>query len=75
MIALTRLDGTEILLNADLVEWVERTPDTLVCLTNGERVMVKETPEELRRRVIEFRRAIVTGPGTGPADGQGGTKS
>jgi flagellar protein FlbD len=62
MIAVTRLDGTPILLNADLVEWIEQTPDTLVGLVNGERFMVRETPDELLRRVVEFKRSVASGP-------------
>jgi len=62
MIAVTRLDKTPMILNADLVEWIERTPDTLIGLVNGERFLVLETPEELVRRVIDFKRSVVAGP-------------
>ena len=62
MIAVTRLDGTEMVLNADLVEWIEQTPDTMVGLVNGERFLVRENPDELVRRVIEFKRSVLTGP-------------
>jgi flagellar protein FlbD len=62
MIAVTRLDGSEMVLNADLVEWIERTPDTVVGLVNGERFLVRESPDELVRRVIEFKRSVLSGP-------------
>jgi flagellar protein FlbD len=62
MIAVTRLDGAPMLLNADLIEWIERTPDTVVGLVNGERVLVLETPDELVRRVVDFKRSILAGP-------------
>lgn len=62
MIAATRLDGTSILLNAELVEWIEETPDTLVVLVNGEHLMVRESPEELLRRVVDYKRSILAGP-------------
>jgi flagellar protein FlbD len=62
MIPVTRLDGTCIVLNVDLVQWVEETPDTVVVLSNGERLLVKESAGELVRRAIEFKRAVAAGP-------------
>ena len=62
MITVTRFDGTEIVLNIDLVQWIEQTPDTVVSLTNGERLLVRESPEEIVLRAVAFRRAIATGP-------------
>jgi flagellar protein FlbD len=62
MIAVTRLDGASMLLNADLIEWIEQTPDTLVGLVNGERFMVRDTPEELVRRIVDFKRSVLAGP-------------
>lgn len=61
MIAVTRLDGTELLVNEDLVLTVEHTPDTLLTFTTGARIVVRESPAELRSRVIEFRRAVLDG--------------
>lgn len=73
MIAITRLDGSAMLLNIDLMASIEQTPDTLIALVNGEKLLVRETPEELVRRVIDFKRAILDGrvgrPGGGvPAE-------
>jgi flagellar protein FlbD len=62
MIPVTRLDHTPMFLNADLIEWIERTPDTVVGLVNGERILVRESPEQIVERVIEFKRAIAAGP-------------
>jgi flagellar protein FlbD len=62
MIAVTRLDGTSMWLNSELVEWIEQTPDTLVGLVNGERFMIRESPEEVLRRVVDFKRSILAGP-------------
>jgi flagellar protein FlbD len=62
MIAVTRLDGASMLLNADVIEWIEQTPDTLVGLVNGERFLVRDSPEELVRRIIDFKRSIMAGP-------------
>lgn len=74
MISVTRLDGAEIYLNADLVETIEPTPDTLICLANGSKLVVRETPEEVVDRVIAFRRALLAGPVVrASADLEGGT--
>jgi len=72
VIKLTRLNGSEIVLNADLIEVLESTPDTVVSLTTGKKFVVKEEPDEVIRRVIDYRRAI-RGPlalaGGAPAGG------
>lgn len=62
MIRLTRINHVALLLNSDLIEHVEVTPDTVVSLTNGQKFMVLESPDELISRVIEFRRSIVNPP-------------
>jgi flagellar protein FlbD len=58
MIAVTKLNRTEILLNSDLIEHVEETPDTVILLTNGHGLHVRESKEQVLQKVIEFRRAI-----------------
>jgi flagellar protein FlbD len=62
VIKLTRLSHQEIVLNSDLIEWVEATPDTVITLTTGQKLRVEETPDELIQRVVEFRRAIFARP-------------
>jgi flagellar protein FlbD len=62
VIAVTRLDGVTMLLNADVVEWIEQTPDTLIGLLNGERFLVREPPDEIVRRIVEFKRSLFAGP-------------
>ena len=62
MIAVTRLDGSALVVNADLIEWIEQTPDTVIALTNGEKLLVRESGDELVRRVVAFKRAIAIGP-------------
>lgn len=59
MIRLTRLNHVPLIVNADLIEHVEITPDTVVALTNGQKFMVLETAEEVVEKVIQFRRAIL----------------
>ncbi|MCS7026074.1 MAG: flagellar FlbD family protein [Bryobacteraceae bacterium] len=58
MIRLTRLNHAPIYLNSDLIEHVELTPDTVITLTNGQRFMVLESPDEVVQRICDFRRAI-----------------
>lgn len=53
MVKLTRLDGSELTINANLIEVVEANPDTVVTLLNNKKFMVKETPEEITEKVVE----------------------
>ncbi|MGC4055428.1 MAG: flagellar FlbD family protein [Paludibaculum sp.] len=69
MIRLTRLNLEPIVINSDLIECVESTPDTVLKLTNGQRLMVRESLDDVIARVIEYRRAIAVAPPTG---GRGG---
>ena len=59
MIQLTRLNHVPLIVNADLIEHVEVTPDTVIALTTGQKFMVLESAEEVVERVIQFRRAIL----------------
>jgi flagellar protein FlbD len=58
MIRLSRLKGEPLVLNSDLIEHIETTPDTVITLTTGQKVMVQEGPDEIVARIIEFRRQI-----------------
>ena len=58
MIYVTRLNHTSVVLNADLIESIESTPDTVISLTTGQKLMVRETAEEIVARVVDFRRSI-----------------
>ncbi len=58
MIALTRLNGQQFVMNAEKIRYLESTPDTLVCCDNGEKLMVKETLSEVMSRAIEYARVI-----------------
>ena len=65
MIRLTRLNRTPIVLNSDLIEHIEMTPDTVVSLTNGQKIVVLESTDDIITRVVEFRRSISShGPKT-----------
>ena len=59
MIRLTRLDNHELVVNADLVESLEATPDTIISMTTGRKIVVKEPVDEVIKRIIEFRRRIL----------------
>lgn len=63
MIKLTRLNGEEFVVNAELIRFVERRPDTYVTLTTDDRLIVRETPEEVIHRAIAYARAVRTVPG------------
>lgn len=58
MIRLTRLNSSEIIVNSDLIEFVELTPDTVVSLTTGEKIIVKESAEEIIEKILDFKRMI-----------------
>jgi len=60
MIRLTRINHVPLVLNSDLIEHIEITPDTVITLTTGPKFMVLESPEEVIAKVIEFRRSINT---------------
>lgn len=59
MIHVTRLNRKPVILNSDLIEQIESTPDTVISLTTGERIMVLESPDEVIEKVVNFRRSIL----------------
>lgn len=59
MIQVTRLNGQKLYINADLIRTIEPTPDTIITLTDDRKLLVKESPEELVRRFIAYRREIM----------------
>ena len=63
MIFLTRLVGNEVVINSDLIVTVEKTPDTVITLTTGDRIMVKESVEDVVERAAAFRHRVLQGPG------------
>jgi flagellar protein FlbD len=58
MIKMTRLQGTEIYLNPDLILSLEATPDTVVTLTNGEKYVLRDNLETILDRFLDYKRAI-----------------
>jgi flagellar protein FlbD len=59
MIQLTRLNGHSMAVNSDLIKFVEQSPDTVITLITGEKVVVKESTAEVMSRILEFRRAVL----------------
>jgi flagellar protein FlbD len=57
MIKLNRLDGEPFILNAELIRYVEARPDTFVSLTTGERLVVKQSMDEVLRLALEYQRS------------------
>jgi flagellar protein FlbD len=62
MISVTRLNHKPLILNSDLIEQIEMTPDTVISLTTGEKIMVLESSDELVDRIVNFRRSIAADP-------------
>lgn len=58
MIELTKLNDMKFTVNADLIEFVEETPDTVVSLATGKKIIVKESRQEVADLVILYKRAI-----------------
>jgi len=69
MIQLTRLNNQPIVVNSDMIKFVENAHDTVLTLINGEKMIVREPTEDVIARIIEFRRAVLAGmpnPGVQP---------
>jgi len=58
MITVTRLNNSKLIVNAEMIRYIESTPDTIITLTTDDRLMVKETAEEVVRRCIEYGRLL-----------------
>jgi len=59
MIQLTRLNSKALIVNSDLIKFVEQSPDTTVTLLTGEKIVVLEKPGEVIARIVAFRRAVL----------------
>jgi len=60
MIQLTRLNGIPIVLNSDLIKTAEASPDTMLTLINGEKIIVREPCEEVTERVLAYRAQLLS---------------
>lgn len=66
MIALTRLNGSEIVVNAEMIENIESMPDTVISLLSGKKIIVKESPGEIMDKVKAYKSQVYSqGPRAG----------
>jgi flagellar protein FlbD len=61
MIQLTRLNNQPLVVNSDLIKFLEKSPDTVLTLVTGEKIVVHETSEEVLQKIVTFRRAVLSG--------------
>ena len=61
MIQLTRLNNSPLIVNSDLIKFIERSPDTVITLINSEKILVRESAEKVLERIVDFRRTVLQG--------------
>ena len=59
MIEVTKINGTKVLVNPDLIEVVEETPDTVITFTTGRKIIVKESRQQIKSLVKSYKREIM----------------
>ena len=59
MIEITKLNGAKMLVNTSLIETVEETPDTVITLTSGKKIIVKESRQQIKSLVKSYKREIM----------------
>jgi len=62
IIELTRLNDSKLVINAELIETIESTPDTVITLTTNHRLVVKEDVEEVVAKVVDYKKKIAFRP-------------
>ena len=73
MIRLTRLNNRQLVVNSELIKFIENAPDTVITLVTGEKIVVLESAEEVMTRIVDYRRRLrgprlVVPPSEGPVD-------
>lgn len=58
MVKITKLNGKEIYVNSDLIEFIETTPDTIITLITGKKVLVKDNVQDLLERIVDFKQKV-----------------
>jgi len=72
MIRLTRLNSRPLVVNSELIKFIENAPDTVITLVSDEKIVVRETAEEITDRIVAFRRRLIGLPlEASPAKGIG----
>lgn len=61
MIQLTRLNTSPLTVNSDLIKFVEQAPDTVITLITGEKIVVRESAQDVLVKIVEFRREVLQG--------------
>lgn len=59
MIEITSLNDRKFIINADLIERIEETPDTVITLTSGKKIIVKESRQEVKNLVILYKKELL----------------
>ncbi len=59
MIEVTRLNGTRMLINSDLIKAAESAPDTMLTLINGEKLIVRESSDEILEKILAYRAQLL----------------
>ncbi|HLG72165.1 MAG TPA: flagellar FlbD family protein [Chloroflexota bacterium] len=62
MISVTRFDGSEFVINSDLIETIEATPDTVITFAKDKKVVVRESPEQIVDKIVRFRHRVLVDP-------------
>jgi flagellar protein FlbD len=68
MIKVTRLNDSVLMINVEMIQSLQATPDTVITFTNHDRLMVKEPVEEISQRIIEYQRSVNPVMGNETAD-------
>lgn len=66
MIRLTRLNNRPLVVNSELIKFIENAPDTVITLVTGEKIVVLETSDEVISRIVEYRRRVCGKPSARP---------
>ena len=67
MISVTRLNADKFVLNSDLIDHIDSNPDTVITLVSGQKFIVRETPDMIISRIIEFRRQLLSETASSPS--------
>lgn len=59
MIKVTRLDNKEFTVNADMIELIESIPETILSMSTGKKIVVREPVDEVVRRIVEYRHRVL----------------
>jgi flagellar protein FlbD len=76
MILLTKLNSQPLVVNSDMIKFIENTPDTVITLVTGEKIVVLETVADVLEEIVRFRRRVLAPAGTMvPGPDEAGSKT